>query len=312
LGAEQERYRFCANAAMQGCNWLVAADAGSSHCRACQLNQTIPDLGVFGNLERWQKLESAKRRLVYSLLKLRLPLYSKVEDAQRGLAFEFLADPNPQFREGPGVVTGHLNGIVTLNIAEADDAERERQRATMAEPYRTLLGHFRHEVGHYYWSQLIAGSDWLQPFRDLFGDEQRDYEQALEAYYAGSAGPWQTHFVSAYASAHPWEDWAETWAHYLHIIDVLETAYAYGISIRPRAGRSADLATRADFDAYRMDDFDALVQAWLPLTYAMNSINRSMGQSDLYPFVLPPPVLGKLRFVHDVIRQSRRSRETAS
>lgn len=313
LGAPRasERYRFCANANVQVCNWLVDADGNANLCRACSLNQIIPDLRVFGNQDRWRKLESAKHRLVYSLLKLKLPLYSKAEDAWRGLAFEFLGDPNPRFREGPAVMTGHLNGIVTLNIAEADDAERERQRATMAEPYRTLLGHFRHEVGHYYWAQLVAPSQWVQPFRDLFGDERTDYEQALDTYYAGAAGPWQTQYVSAYASSHPWEDWAETWAHYLHIVDVLETAYAYGISIRPRAGRSADLTTRADFDAYRMSDFDALVQAWLPLTYAMNSINRSMGQPDLYPFVLASPVLDKLRFVHNVIRQSRSSKEAA-
>lgn len=293
--------RYCANAGYHACNWLLDADSDSDLCRACALNRTIPDLRVEGNLLRWRKLELAKHRLIYSLLRFRLPLRSQHEDPERGLAFDFLADPHPDFREEAAVMTGHADGVITINIAEADDAERERQRLTMAEPYRTLLGHFRHEVGHYYWSALVGDhADVLTAFREQFGDERQDYAQALQQHYSAGVGDWQPLYVSAYASAHPWEDWAETWAHYLHIVDVLETAYVYGVSIQPRKG-PPDLAAQADFNAYRMADFDALIQAWLPLTYAMNSLNRSMGQPDLYPFVLPPPVMQKLHFVHDLI-----------
>jgi hypothetical protein len=172
----------------------------------------------------------------------------------------------------------------------------------MAEPYRTLLGHFRHEVGHYFWERLVRDGLWLEAFRTLFGDERQDYGACLQAHHdAGPPPDWQERFVSGYASAHPWEDFAETWAHYLHIVDTLETAAAFGLRVHPKAGRDPGLAMEIDFDPYRQGDFDALVQAWLPLTYAVNSLNHSMGQPDLYPFVLAPAVMGKLRFVHGLI-----------
>ena len=76
---------------------------------------------------------------------------SKFKDAEKGLAFDFLAGSGGTFQEGPQVITGHAQGLITIDIAEADDAERECHRQDMAEPYRTLLGHFRHEIGHHYW-----------------------------------------------------------------------------------------------------------------------------------------------------------------
>ena len=253
----------------------------------------------------WQRLEGAKHRMVYGLLRLGLPLISKADDPS-GLAFDFLADPASAWQDSPQIMTGHAEGLITINIAEADDAERERRRQDMAEPYRTLLGHFRHEVGHYYWERLVRGGPWHEPFRELFGDESVDYGARLEAHHAG--GPpadWQDRFVSAYASAHPWEDWAETWAHYLHVVDTLETAHAFNLRLRPRAGADPALAMAANFDPYGHADFDALIETWLPLTYAVNSLNRSMGQPDLYPFALAPPVVAKLRFVHDLAGRSR-------
>jgi hypothetical protein len=232
-------------------------------------------------------------------------LVSRFADPQAGLAFDFLADVEPTFRESPPIVTGHSRGLITINVAEADDAERERHRHDMAEPYRTLLGHFRHEIGHYYWERLVLHGPWLEPFRALFGDERQDYAASLERHY-GERPPldWPERFVSAYAAAHPWEDWAETWAHYMHIVDTLETADAFGLRLRPSVGRDAGLAVEIDVDPYRETDFSALVAAWLPLTYALNSLSHSMGHSSFYPFVLVPPVMEKLRFVHDVIRQS--------
>jgi hypothetical protein len=302
LAAPEQVYRLCANATHDACNWLVPAGGPSAFCRACRHNRTIPDLGPPEHLLRWQRLEAAKHRLIYGLLRLELPLVSKWEYPESGLAFDFLADDGPVFQ---AVATGHARGLITINIAEADDAERERARKDMAEPYRTLLGHFRHEVGHYYWERLVRDGFWAESFRELFGDERRDYGACIEAHHADGPPPdWRERFVSGYASAHPWEDFAESWAHYLHIVDTLETAAAFGLRIAPKAGRAPGLAMEIDFDPYQQNDFDALIKAWLPLTYAVNSLNHSMGQPDLYPFVLAPTVMGKLRFVHGLIHRN--------
>jgi len=306
LVSPKEHHRFCANAEHEVCNWMVASTSDNPYCAACRHNRTIPDLSVAGNLAHWRMIEIAKHRLFYTLLKLELPLATRAEDPE-GLAFDFIA-PSP-CPAGAPVMTGHANGLITINLAEADDAERERQRNQMGEPYRTLLGHFRHEIAHYYWSRLIENSNRLEEFRALFGDEQQDYADALQKHYAdGPPADWPTHFVTAYASAHPWEDFAETWAHYFHMVDTLETAHAFGLSVRPRVAKGAVLATRIDFDSHHAA-MDRLIDAWLPLTFAANSINRSMGLPDLYPFVLSPTVIAKLTFVHDRIRAYRDRRE---
>ncbi len=234
-GNQGPDFRLCENSRTQNiCNWLVPKDSKDAFCVACSLNHTIPDLTVAGNHDRWYRLESAKRRLVYTLLSLKLPLAGKPSENRPALLFDFLGDTPG----GPAVLTGHENGLITLNIAEADDVERERRRVTMHEPYRTLLGHFRHEVGHYYWDQLIANTTRLDRFRELFGDERRDYGTALKAYHAQGAPPdWQNRLISEYASAHPWEDWAETWAHYLHMVDSVETAAGFGMSLHPKTSR---------------------------------------------------------------------------
>jgi hypothetical protein len=197
-------------------------------------------------------------------------------------------------------MTGHASGLITLNLAEADDPERERQRKSMGEPYRTLLGHFRHEIAHYYWDRLVAAPR-IDEFRRLFGDEREDYEASLQRHYANGPAPdWPERFVTSYASSHPWEDFAETWAHYFHMIDTLETAFAFGMRLRPKVAKGADLSAAIDFDPY-VSEMDRIIDAWLPLTFAANSLNRSMGQPDLYPFVVPPPVIWKLTFIHDLI-----------
>jgi hypothetical protein len=297
-------FRFCANAGHDSCNWLVPAQDPHAYCLACRHNRTVPDLSDPGNLLRWRRIEVAKHRLFYSLLKFGLPLRDRREDPN-GLAFDFLADPAENSPAGPTVLTGHDNGLITINLAEADDAERERRRHSMGEPYRTLLGHFRHEVGHYFWTVLVESDASIEAFRQIFGDERRDYGAALESHYAnGPPADWQEHYVSAYASAHPWEDFAETWAHYLHIVDTLETAGAFGMRVRPRIARGPELTAEVDFDPHRVRDLERLVRAWLPMTFAMNSLSRSMGQPDLYPFVLTPPVIGKLAFIHERIRSA--------
>jgi hypothetical protein len=176
----------------------------------------------------------------------------------------------------------------------------------MGEPYRTLIGHFRHEIGHYYWERLVqTDAQQLQSFRQLFGDEQADYAQALKNHYDNGPPPdWRSRFTSAYSSSHPWEDWAETWAHYMHLVDTLETARSFGLSLKPDLKGLASLNVSADFDPYRHADFDAVVSTCLPLIFAVNSLNRSMGQPDLYPFVLPAPVIDKLRFIHQLCLSS--------
>ena len=178
-------------------------------------------------------------------------------------------------------------------------------RQAMGESYRTLLGHLRHEVGHWFWDVLVQGDPGrLDAFRGLFGDERRDYAEALRRHYAeGPPGDWQRRYVTAYATAHPWEDWAETWAHYLHMVDTLETARAFGLRVRPGIARQEEgLNAELDFDPHAPGHgIERLVGDWLPLTFAVNSLNRSMGQPDLYPFVLSQPAIAKLGFVHAIV-----------
>jgi hypothetical protein len=219
------------------------------------------------------------------------------------LVFEFRADLDPP-GSGP-VMTGHVHGLITIDLAEADDAERERRRRHMHEPYRTALGHFRHEVGHYYWERLVQGSDLIGAFRGRFGDERQDYDQALERYYQqGPPADWQDMFVSAYARAHPWEDWAETWAHYLHITDTLETAEGCGLALSPQSSNGP--APKLEFAATgcRPELFDRMIEQWFPLAYVLNNLNRGMGLPDGYPFVLSKPAIEKLRLVHEVVARA--------
>ncbi len=290
-------YRLCKNYTGHGvCNWAVAAEDPNPLCVSCRLTRAFPDPTVPGNAKAWFALEGAKRRLVYTLLNLSLPVRSKTEAPDTGLAFEFLADTPDK-----PVLTGHADGVIVVNVAEADDAERERRRVQFGEPYRTLLGHFRHETGHYYWDRLIRDQPSLAGFRALFGDERQDYAAALKRNYAaGPPADWQARHVSSYASVHPWEDWAETWAHYLHMIDLLEIAADCGLSLRPRR-RADPKATSIPDPADGGNRFDRLMAAWHPLTYMLNNLNRGMGLADGYPFVLSTPAVEKLRFVHELV-----------
>jgi hypothetical protein len=304
LAEPKAKYRYCANAEYGVCNWLIACDSPDTFCAACRHNRMIPDLSLPENAAHWRKIEIAKHRLFYTLLKLRLPLSTRPEDPD-GLAFDFLAVPLASSHSSAPVITGHSGGLITISLAEADDSERERQRSRMGEPYRTLLGHFRHEIAHYYWDHLVRDTASIEDFRNIFGDERQDYVAALQQHYANGPPPdWPQHFVTAYASAHPWEDFAETWAHYFHMVDTLETANVFGMRVRPKLTKSAELAMVVDFDPHAAD-MDRIIDAWLPLTFAVNSINRSMGLSDLYPFVLEPPVIVKLAFVHERIHAHR-------
>ena len=280
----------CANNnALQICNWLVARNGPAPQqplCLACRHNRLIPDLSGPQVPQRWAKIEAAKRRLFHTLLRLGLPITVKSDapGAPCGFAFDFLYDPAAEAHHTPHVITGHDDGLITLNLIEADDAERERIRHAMGEPYRTLLGHFRHEIGHHYWSALVwPNGGWLAEFRSLFGDERADYTQSLQAHYTAQPGQWSTAFISFYATSHPWEDFAETFAHYLHSVDLLATGA--GLALTP-AGFNPYAATAPD-----------LVDAMRPVAFAMNAMNRSMGLPDAYPFHFSPPIVAKLGFV---------------
>jgi hypothetical protein len=233
-------------------------------------------------------------------MQLSLPLNSRDKDPERGLAFEFKAAA-----PGEEVLTGHANGVITINVAEADDVERERQKKAAHEPYRTIVGHMRHETGHYYWERLIGESAEIEPFRELFGDERKDYASALQTHYEqGPIANWQDHFVTGYASVHPWEDWAETWAHYLHMIDALETAAACGISLHPRRQDEPSMPKVPSTVPPGNMPFSSLLNHWFPLAYALNNLNRGLGLSDAYPFALSSTAIAKLQYVHDVIRRA--------
>jgi len=288
----------CANYLQySACNRCVLADEAAALpepvlCDCCCFNQTIPDLTVPRYAEKWYRLESAKRRLFYDLDLLGLPYRFDEADPRPKLRFDFKADVVPKycFLRPMGtkerVFTGHANGCITINIREADDVERERLRVDLGESHRTLIGHFRHEIAHYYWEVLIPGGD-EEGCRAVFGDHQSPtYQEALDAYYKnGAPADWQERFVSAYASMHPWEDFAETFATYLDMVSVLDTAHQVDFTHTPP----------------RFGDFDAMVKQYKALGIGMNEINRSMGLLDLVPEVLVEPVRAKMRFIHDLI-----------
>ena len=290
-------YKQCSNYVEHNvCNWMIPADDPHELCESCQFTVVIPALSSEKNVVLWSRLETAKRRLLFSLAALNLTPDSKETAPDTGLAFQFLEDGVTD----QCVMTGHDDGLITLNIAEADPAERERTREQMHERYRTLLGHFRHESGHYYFDRLVVDSQWIDGFRELFGDERADYGEALQRHYNdGPVADWEERFVSSYASSHPWEDWAETWAHYLHMLDTLETAHACGLSLKPAKADepSLDGVTLPS----KTGTFDETLSDWFALTYVLNSLNRSIGMPDSYPFKLSTPVLEKLAFVHQVV-----------
>ncbi len=292
------------------CNWLLPASETGTKCRSCQLTRTpLPPKAHTEHRAAFAKAEMAKRRLMFQIGELGLPVVSREEDPDHGLAFDLLASDHR-------VVTGHDNGVITIDLNETDDAFREQTRAQFREPYRTLLGHFRHEIGHYYWRQLILGEakrpgaggpSLLDEARALFGDERADYRAARENHYTHGPGrDWSDNHVSAYAAMHPLEDWAETFAHYLHIHDTVQTASSHGVLVTgpvdDRTGRRdpAKAAVPSE-DTVWEEGFQAVIADWLPLTVALNALNRSLGKDDLYPFELSPAVVSKLAFVHKAI-----------
>jgi hypothetical protein len=287
--------RACDNWTRHGvCNWWLPVSDGSALCRSCRLNTVIPNLEHPENYERWSKLEVAKRRLLYTVLDLELPFAS----ARYPLRFQFLEDQRTNDEAASAMVyTGHNNGTITILAAEADDLFREDQRLSMAQRYRTLLGHMRHESGHYFWPLLVQEGGRIEEFRELFGDERADYAAALERFYE-TPGKESPDFVSVYAQAHPAEDWAESFSHALHIFDTVETAVER--ELLPASAMPSP-------DAERLID-DALLDRFAELAVSLNELNRSLGLKDAYPFVLGGVVREKLRFIGSVVSRAARAR----
>jgi hypothetical protein len=287
---------LCANSRYGVCNWLVTDGHPTGFCRSCRHNAIIPDLTAPGVLERWRRVESAKRRAIWGLLRLGLDL-----EGEPALLFHLLYDPAAETGGPPMHPTGYLEGVVTLNLVEADDAARERIRVQMSEPYRTLVGHFRHELGHHFWRRLVAGTRHIEAFRALFGDERTDYSVAAAAYYSAGGEAWASNFVSRYASMHPAEDFAETFAHFLHIVDALAAVRDFDLTLRPASPDSDPVAMASDPYAASTAE---LAGTWPYFAFALNAVNRSMGKPDLYPFGLNPAVVLKLDFVNRLVAEA--------
>ena len=283
-------YQYCRNGLEHNvCNWLVQANQSGSLCMGCQFNRTIPDLSVRENIKRWKRFEQAKKRLIYSLLSQQLPLKNGWQDKESGLLFDFMEDQrsNPVLLES-FVSTGYLSGVITINAMEADDIAREATKNQMNESYRTLLGHLRHESGHYFYSFLSQFPELQIEFSNLFGDATASYQDALDRYYAlGPIDRWSDYYISSYASCHPLEDWAECWSHYQHMTDTLETAGAYQMVQ----------------NQFQINDIRSMANLWRGFAVALNELNRSIGLADAYPFVITQSVERKLAFVGKVINR---------
>jgi hypothetical protein len=294
-------WQRCATETVTGCNWLVPAGSDAL-CESCALTRTRPADDDNEGMAELIKGEMAKRRLVFQLAELGLPVSPRDPATHQGLAFDLLSSTATK------VITGHDNGVITLDLSEADDEHRERLRLQLNEPYRTLLGHFRHEIGHYYWPILVDQPDVLDACRTLFGDDREDYAVAVKAHYDNARDDdrsWTRTHISRYATMHPYEDWAETFAHYLHILDTLQTAHSFGLGTAAMPGASLRVQ-RPDAHPTRPDgsgSFGDVIDRWLELSYALNQINRSMGRDDLYPFLLPAAVVRKLAFVDHIVHR---------
>ncbi|HSM19802.1 MAG TPA: putative zinc-binding metallopeptidase [Hyphomicrobiales bacterium] len=281
---------FCANRDIVGCNW-IAPEQGA-FCRACAMTALAPDKSIPDAIANWAMTEAAKRWVLDNLGRWH---WFRPEDPGVRPVFHMLAEgPTP-------VAMGHADGVVTISVAEADDVLRTARRDALQEPYRTMIGHMRHEIAHMLWWRLSLRADFLEEFRSAFGDERQDDQAALERHYRNGPPPdWKQQFLTTYASAHPHEDWAETAAHLLHLTDITDSFFAAGLS-------SPDLPF-AGWDPYSEPDADRLIRVAVSLVIGINHLNRSMGLSDIYPFVLSDQAHRKLVFVHQWLRRGAQGR----
>ncbi|OUU73827.1 MAG: hypothetical protein CBC29_10175 [Methylococcaceae bacterium TMED69] len=289
--SNENKVRRCQNGVDYGvCNWLSAPNSATGLCYSCEFNRIIPDLSRSKNIEKWQILEAAKKRLLYSLLKLGIPCITKWSSDKYGFVFDFIEDQrtNPDISE-EYVSTGYLGGIITINLNEADPVFRAQQKEATNEIYRTVLGHFRHESGHHFYNFIKYFPDLDLEYQKLFrGTCEVDYEDALKDFYTyGPKANWERNFITPYASAHHLEDWAETWSHYLIILDSLETAKEFGLINE----------TLDQCDIY------AKISRWQDITVGLNEINRSVGIEDNYPFVINHTTIKKLALIEELTQK---------
>jgi len=276
---------FCANRDVIGCNWI--APKQGEFCRACAMTELAPDTSIPNAVPHWAQTEAAKRWVLDNLGRWN---WFRPEDPGAPPVFHMLAEGHTP------VPMGHVGGVVTISVAEADPVLRTTRREALDEPYRTMIGHMRHEIAHMLWWRLSLREDFLKAFRDMFGDEREDYPAALTRYYHNGPPPdWRANFVSTYAAAHPHEDWAETASHLLHLTDIADSFVAAGLS-------SSDLP-HLGWDPYMEADAENLIHIATHQVMAVNHINRAMGLPDLYPFVLSEKVRRKLVFMHDWLRR---------
>ena len=294
---EQDRFvqgaAWCSNRQKIACNWI--AEDKDGHCRSCSMTEIIPDAFRDNNVSLWSDAEFAKRWVLSNLSRWG---WFTNNDAGARPRFHLLSEDTRK-GEKP-VIMGHADGLITINVIEADPVERERRRDDLSERLRTMNAHFRHEIAHFLQLRLSEDDTFLKEFRALFGDETADYGEALKAYYANGAPPdFEQRHVTRYASSHPHEDWAETAAHVMHLTDIVDSAAASGLQRgdRPTFG----------YDAYAEPDAEALISQAVDLGLALNRVNRSMGLQDLYPFVISPLARQKMVFTHGAISNSRRS-----
>lgn len=303
--------RRCGNGLSHGvCNWLVPVAEGTVLCPACRLNRTIPDLSVPRNVMLWGRMEAAKRRLLVTLQTLGISVRSKAEDPVSGIAFDIVSA-----WVDPAVTMGHLDGVITVNLEEADDTYRQINREQLGENSRTLLGHFRHETGHHMWQRFLGWRDWGDPqrvaFRERFGEEWRDYASALASHYQnGAPAGWESGFITAYAASHAWEDWAETWAHYLQMVEGMETFAGLGLEVGrialPPVAFPAEAGTLPSVlpqDEAADTAFLKWLQGWICLSTMLNEMSASLGQPALYPYVVSVKVAQKLRLVDWLVKE---------
>jgi hypothetical protein len=283
------------------CNWLAGDDDNNPRCLSCRLTRRRPESDDTLALELLAEASVAKRRLVVQLLELGLPITAYYE-REGGLAFDMISSRSGNEK----VIIGHANGVITIDLAETLDAHREALRVSLGEPYRTMLGHLRHEVGHYYQGVLVDTDERWEECRRLFGDERASYQEAIARHYAdGAPTGWVASYISEYATMHPWEDFAETFAHYLHITGTLATAARTGVTLqadRVQTNVTTDVVPRT---SYADTDMATILWDWYWLSQMFNRVNQSMGQRDLYPFAITTPVVEKLAFLHELVTAAR-------
>ncbi|MTH78159.1 zinc-binding metallopeptidase family protein [Paracoccus aestuariivivens] len=287
LGAFAANATPCTRLRDIGCNWRAEQDG--PQCRSCAMTTTVPDLSVEGNLDLLAQSEAAKRWVLANLARWRW--FTNADQGQR-VSFQMLSE-HARHQE-VNVTMGHADGVITINVVEADDAVRVERQQELGELYRSMVGHMRHEIAHFLFERLAVLPGFLDQFRTMFGDERADYAQAITEHYANPKDKGATH-ISKYATMHPHEDWAETSAHILHLVDMTDSLMATGLT--------GPQIPPPGYDAYADPNAEQLLTVATAVALAVNEINRALDNPDVYPFVLTETTRAKLAFAHHWLSQ---------